>query len=553
MSKLLTYGIMQQKKKVLLLDTYTGAAAAFSLRKLRTDYAGYCIKVRRSSDNSDQDIGFVNGMLDETSLLSFVGANNGIIRVWYDQSGNGNDLTVVSYQGPRIVNSGVVDKTSGYPNAVFTGVNESLDVSIDLSSSFHAAIVQTFNNISYRSVSGGSDNLSIGGSDNINWGFYTNGKTSNFVNSSGTSYDFDYLATIPTGTITVQNIRWNSSDNLLKSRINGNELKDVTSSGSLKNSSNSNTISPATIFEVILWPDRYGDRIGIESNMKSYYTLSDITSYLYNPKIVYAFRIINSNYSGKCIKVRRSSDDTTQDIGFSSGILDESALTTFVGANDGFVHTWYDQSGMGFDATQTTNANQPKIVSSGTVIKENLKPTLDFGTSSNQWYLATPTSAAVGILYSKQALTYIHVARIIDYASSNAAIFGQTNTQYDQGLLVSQYTAGSRRTLLRINGTIRNDNSGAAYQLWADDALALTEIFGDSSSVSAYNNGTSVTLTDSSAMPSLNYNNTQSIGYYYALANNMNGKISELIIYTTNIVSNRSNIESNINSFYSIY
>ena len=40
-----------------LLDVYTGAAAAYSLRKLRSDYTGACLRVRRSSDSAEQDIG----------------------------------------------------------------------------------------------------------------------------------------------------------------------------------------------------------------------------------------------------------------------------------------------------------------------------------------------------------------------------------------------------------------------------------------------------------------------------------------------------------------
>ena len=74
----------------LLLDTYP-ATAAYSLRKLRTSYSGSCIRVRRSSDNAEQDIGFVGNDLDTASLLSFVGANNGFVTTWYDQSGNSRD------------------------------------------------------------------------------------------------------------------------------------------------------------------------------------------------------------------------------------------------------------------------------------------------------------------------------------------------------------------------------------------------------------------------------------------------------------------------------
>jgi len=81
-----------------------------------------------------------------------------------------------------------------------------------------------------------------------------------------------------------------------------------------------------------------------------------------------SFRKINPAYSGACVRVRRSSDSTEQDIGFASGVLDESALLSFVGAGDGFVRTWYDQFGSAHFA-QTTAANQPKLVSSGVIEK----------------------------------------------------------------------------------------------------------------------------------------------------------------------------------------
>lgn len=79
-----------------------------------------------------------------------------------------------------------------------------------------------------------------------------------------------------------------------------------------------------------------------------------------------------------CLRVRRSSDDSEQDIGFQGNNIDESALTAFVGAGDGYVVTWYDQSGNGNDVTQSTTTNQPKIVESGTVVKENLLPAINW-------------------------------------------------------------------------------------------------------------------------------------------------------------------------------
>jgi hypothetical protein len=78
---------------VFLLDSYPGATAAYSLRKLRNAYSGSVIRVRRSSDNTETDIGFVSNQLDTATLLTFCGAGNGFLSTWYDQSGNGNNAT----------------------------------------------------------------------------------------------------------------------------------------------------------------------------------------------------------------------------------------------------------------------------------------------------------------------------------------------------------------------------------------------------------------------------------------------------------------------------
>lgn len=58
-----------------LLDTYPGAAVGYSLRRLSSTYTGNAIRVRRSSDNTEQNIGFVGNELDTTTMLDFVGYN----------------------------------------------------------------------------------------------------------------------------------------------------------------------------------------------------------------------------------------------------------------------------------------------------------------------------------------------------------------------------------------------------------------------------------------------------------------------------------------------
>lgn len=54
----------------------SGVTAAYSLRKAVSSYSGNAIRVRRSSDNTEQDIGFVSGILDTSSLASFAGYQN---------------------------------------------------------------------------------------------------------------------------------------------------------------------------------------------------------------------------------------------------------------------------------------------------------------------------------------------------------------------------------------------------------------------------------------------------------------------------------------------
>jgi hypothetical protein len=118
--------LLAQKKEQLLLDEFPNAAAAYSLRLLSSSYTGNCIEVRRSSDNALQNIGFVNGVLDTASLLSFVGAGNGFVRTWYDQGNNGwNIIQPSNSNQPRIVSSGVAESNGGLPSVFFNTLSPS--------------------------------------------------------------------------------------------------------------------------------------------------------------------------------------------------------------------------------------------------------------------------------------------------------------------------------------------------------------------------------------------------------------------------------------------
>jgi hypothetical protein len=71
------------------LDYRTGAFCALGTKKLYSAYEGACVRVRRSTDNAEQDIGFLSdGNVDGATANSFKGAGTLSIVTWYDQSDN---------------------------------------------------------------------------------------------------------------------------------------------------------------------------------------------------------------------------------------------------------------------------------------------------------------------------------------------------------------------------------------------------------------------------------------------------------------------------------
>lgn len=133
----------------LLLDLYPSAAAAYSLRKLRTAYTGSAVRVRRSSDNTEQDIGFVAGQLDTVSLLAFCGVGNGFVTTWYDQSGNTRDAAQTTQANqPQIVSSGFVINLNSKPTVQFN------DQQFITRASFNISSVSTFTLLKKYNIQG---------------------------------------------------------------------------------------------------------------------------------------------------------------------------------------------------------------------------------------------------------------------------------------------------------------------------------------------------------------------------------------------------------------
>lgn len=111
--------------------------------------------------------------------------------------------------------------------------------------------------------------------------------------------------------------------------------------------------------------------------------------------------IKTTGWAGNCLQVRRSSDNTTLDIGFSGNVVDFAAADAFAAGSNLFVTTFYDQSGNGKDLTQAATASQPVFVRashwhgmrpithdalSGATIKHLRNATMTANAQSCTWY-----------------------------------------------------------------------------------------------------------------------------------------------------------------------
>ena len=116
-----------------LLDLYPNAAAAYSVRLLKSDYTGALVRIRKDTagqpekdfyPDSNNELS-LNSSDGGTTLGSWIGSNNGYIVSFYDQSGNNLDLTQSSASAqPQILSSGALITDNGKVSAQLTGNEE---------------------------------------------------------------------------------------------------------------------------------------------------------------------------------------------------------------------------------------------------------------------------------------------------------------------------------------------------------------------------------------------------------------------------------------------
>lgn len=107
---------------------------------------------------------------------------------------------------------------------------------------------------------------------------------------------------------------------------------------------------------MLLNPYRFGVAVGGPTTY-----LDDLSP---APRVAYSLKKVISA-ANKSIRVRRSSDNAEQDIGFVGDTLDIAALTSFAGAGSAFVTTIYDQTASGIHMVQATASAQPRVVNAG--------------------------------------------------------------------------------------------------------------------------------------------------------------------------------------------
>ena len=253
----------------------------------------------------------------------------------------------------------------------------------------------------------------------------------------------------------------------------------------------------------------------------------------------YSLRKLKSSYTGSAIRVRRSSDNTEQDIGFdSNGNLDTIALSSFVGSGSGFVKTWYDQTGNNFNRTQTTAAAQPNIVYLGAINMVNGKPAMYFDGTGTTFALQGPKIGETyqGAGYSSTVLNVIKLDS--SYSTTEEyPLFGGTGW-YD-----SRFSINSNKWYLINTGTgISSTVNASANQVVSSVVFAYTT---DKVRI----NGTEVISGNVGISGGTDYN---FIGQSW-LGKRYKGYFQEHIIYASDKTSVISAMESNMNTYYSVY
>ena len=247
----------------LLLDNYSGAKVAYSVRKLSSTYTGSAMRVREDGTDTELDIGFdSNGNLDTAAIALHCGPFNGYVSKWYDQSGNGNAAEQTTQGSQPQIYAGAVLTLNGKPIVTVSGINIALQASVS----------STFNkDLSIFSVSKFDASLSYGG---------VVGNASFFKARNGNSGSvFENWVTAPSGFINGASFTGNQ-DNLYDNHLNSQRLytgidgRESTTTLYVATNPASNFFQGYDVQEWIMFEDTDpNNRTDIETNINDYYSI----------------------------------------------------------------------------------------------------------------------------------------------------------------------------------------------------------------------------------------------------------------------------------------
>ena len=492
----------------LPLDVATGEKLAYGLRKLSSSYSGYAIKVRRNSDNATQDIGFdANGNLDTVTLKSFVGSNSAYVTTWYDQSGSGKDIIQSTNSSqPRIVNAGVIETKNNQPSVFFDGSNDAMS------------------------------NTTLGGT------LITGSEIRAFIVSSteagGSSPDWGEFAVL-----------WKSGD---ANSWNFPTSMEVLCMGGATDATATNINNGGG------WANGY--TTGVLYQHTSYHDASNNVR-LYRNGTLMDGQSISANLAPTSVVVGTgaAADATTYIRGYISELIFFNASVSNAnratiernqghyynvsGLNDGFVTTWYDQSGNGRNLTQANTSLQPTINQSSPRISVYFDGASQY-IDTTSWSLTT------------DKLTLLSAAQI---SSENAPSDGRAVSVSKTGDGNDWGNTTSSALLIKLGNQLGNARNGdlkiATSTVYGQNFQSTVLFTGSIRMIREQQNGLATTSTAVSGTGNLVINNlrlgqspTGTAGHQY-----WKGNIYEVILFSTNLgTTDYESLESEQQTYYSI-
>jgi hypothetical protein len=248
----------------------------------------------------------------------------------------------------------------------------------------------------------------------------------------------------------------------------------------------------------------------------------------------YSLRNLSIYNASPVVRVRRSSDNTESD--FTAMQVTDGTLATFCGAGNGFVRTWYDQSGNGRHTTQTSSTQQFQIVSSGNLLILNGKPAMTADGVND--FMRTPITAT-----QFNDLSLFVVGQVTDSLKSNLIV---ANLQFDIArLLTNGWGQRLGEDLIAVVVSLTNQETTPRTSLPAAQSIMYGNI---SRSTLELNHGyNDLSLISRSITGSTFRSSDEGSALYTA------SSIQEFIAYPSNQNANRSNIQFNINAHYATY